>query len=195
MRRILYVMFELGTAGVFLIPVFWLLNHFVFKNGRRTAAYLVLALYISAVWVLVGMPNAGYLRLELNLQLIPLVPMLTDLKNTILNLALFVPLGILLPILWKPFRDPKKTLGFGFGVSLLIELAQIFTFRATDINDLIANTLGTLLGWVIGSFTVKKTNRRPIGKTKDMMPVLVSTIAVMFFLYPLLAEKAFLLLF
>ena len=195
MRRILYVMFELGTAGVFLIPVFWLLNHFAFKNSRRTAAYLVLALYISAVWVLVGMPNAAYLRFERTLQLIPLVPMLTDLKNTFLNIALFVPLGILLPILWKPFRDPKKALGFGFGASLLIELAQIFTLRTTDINDLIANTLGTLLGWVIGSFSVKKANLSPIGKTKDMIPVLVSTIAVMFFLYPLLAEKAFLLLF
>lgn len=41
--------------------------------------------------------------------------------NVLLNIALFVPLGVLLPLLWKPFRKWYAALGAGFGVSLLID--------------------------------------------------------------------------
>ena len=37
--------------------------------------------------------------------------------NVLLNIALFVPLGVLLPLLWKPFRKWYAALGAGFGVS------------------------------------------------------------------------------
>ena len=68
--------------------------------------------------------------------------------NVLLNIALFVPLGFLLPLLWKPFRKWYAALGAGFGVSLLIELAQFFTGRGMcDVDDLFTNTLGAMLGW------------------------------------------------
>lgn len=195
MRTILYALFEAATAGVFLIPCFLLLNKLRFRDFKATAAYLLLALYVSAVWALVGMPNVLYLRFELNFQLIPLLPMLSDLKNTVLNVALFVPLGCLLPVLWKKFRKMGSALAFCFGASLFIELAQVFTYRATDINDLISNTLGGLLGWAAGYWLVSKTDRKPLGKNRDISTVFACTLAVLFFLYPLLAEKAFLLVF
>lgn len=68
--------------------------------------------------------------------------------NVLLNIALFVPLGVLLPLLWKPFRKWYAALGAGFGVSLLIELAQLLTARGMcDVDDLFTNTLGAMLGW------------------------------------------------
>ncbi len=68
--------------------------------------------------------------------------------NVLLNIALFVPLGVLLPLLWKPFRKWYAALGAGFGVSLLIELAQLFTGSGMcDVDDLFTNTLGAMLGW------------------------------------------------
>ena len=68
--------------------------------------------------------------------------------NVLLNIALFVPLGFLLPLLAKPFRKWYAALGAGFGVSLLIELAQFFTGRGMcDVDDLFTNTLGAMLGW------------------------------------------------
>ena len=194
MRRILYVLFEMATAGVFLLPVFLLLNRCFFRNTKRTFSYLPLALYISAVWVLVGMPNVSYLRFDLNLQLIPIIPMLSDFSNTLLNIALFVPLGFLLPVLWKKFRKFGNTLSFCFGASLFIELAQIFTYRATDINDLIANTLGGVLGYLLGRWAAKAFSAPP-GRSKDLIPVFSVTVAVLFFLYPLLAEKLWLMIF
>lgn len=42
----------------------------------------------------------------------------------------------------------KKTVLFGLWFSLAIEISQMFTlYRATDSSDLIANVLGTALGW------------------------------------------------
>lgn len=68
--------------------------------------------------------------------------------NVLLNIALFVPLGFLLPLLAKPFRKWYAALCAGFGVSLLIELAQLFTGRGMcDVDDLFTNTLGAMLGW------------------------------------------------
>ena len=68
--------------------------------------------------------------------------------NVLLNIALFVPLGFLLPLLSKPFRKWYAALGAGFGVSLLIELSQFFTGRGMcDVDDLFTNTLGAMLGW------------------------------------------------
>ena len=195
MQRILYVLFEVATAGIFLVPCFLLLDRFRFRNPKRTAVYLILALYISAVWVLVGMPNACYLRFDLSLQLIPFLPMLSDLKNTVLNVALFVPLGFLLPVLWKKYRNTAKALTFCFGVSLFIEVSQIFTYRATDVNDLIANSFGGFLGFLLGRIFVKAASAAPLGKRKDLVPVFAVTLTVLFFLYPLLAEKLWLLLF
>ena len=75
--------------------------------------------------------------------------------NVLLNIALFVPLGVLLPLLWKPFRKWYAALGAGFGVSLLIELAQLFTGSGMcDVDDLFTNTLGAMLGWCAAMFVL-----------------------------------------
>lgn len=75
--------------------------------------------------------------------------------NVLLNIALFVPLGFLLPLLSKPFRKWYAALGAGFGVSLLIELSQFFTGRGMcDVDDLFTNTLGAMLGWCAAMFVL-----------------------------------------
>ena len=65
---------------------------------------LPLTLELSAVFVLVGIPNVTYFRPEVNLNLTPFKGMMQDLKHGILNVILFVPLGFLLPVLWQNFR-------------------------------------------------------------------------------------------
>jgi glycopeptide antibiotics resistance protein len=60
-----------------------------------------------------------------------------------------VPLGFLLPLLWKRFEKMRLTLLFGFLLSLAIEIAQLLTHRATDIDDILMNTLGTIIGYYL----------------------------------------------
>lgn len=72
-----------------------------------------------------------------------------------LNIVMFLPLGIVTPCIWKKCESVRYTVRLGFAVSLLIECSQIFNGRATDIDDLIANTSGACLGYVIWFITRK----------------------------------------
>lgn len=67
----------------------------------------------------------------------------------ILNIVLFIPLGFLCPIISKSYQCIKNIFLIGCGLSLSIELVQLFTlYRATDIDDLITNVAGTLTGYL-----------------------------------------------
>lgn len=184
---------EVMASAAFLVPAFFILNHFVFRNRKKSMIYCLFSLYLAAVYALVGMPNVTYIRFELAGNLIPFAGMFAGLKTTLLNVLLFIPLGFLLPVLWDRFRDCKKTLILGFGMSLTIELLQIFTLRATDINDLITNTLGTFLGFVIADVLMKTVPaaRNMLEETKEseLYTVYTLTFAVMFFLQPFLSNR------
>ena len=75
--------------------------------------------------------------------------MINDFSNACLNVLLFVPFGFFLPVLWKEFRNAKKVFIAGFAMTSFIEIAQIFTGRTTDINDIITNIAVTLIGYLI----------------------------------------------
>lgn len=68
--------------------------------------------------------------------------------NVLLNVALFVPLGVLLPWIHKLFRKWYVMLGSGLAFTLAIELFQNITNRGLfDVDDLFANTLGAVFGY------------------------------------------------
>lgn len=72
------------------------------------------------------------------------------LLNIVGNTTMFIPLGIVWPSVFKKLDTPTKVLLAGFGVSLTIEIAQLFFVdRVTDIDDLILNFLGYLIGYLI----------------------------------------------
>ncbi len=70
--------------------------------------------------------------------------------NVLLNIAMFMPLGFLLPLLGKKFRKWYLTIPAGFGMSLAIELLQLAIGRGIcDVDDLFANTLGAVIGFFL----------------------------------------------
>ena len=179
---------EAGVAAVVLVPLFLAVNRVYFHNLRRTAGYLIFALYLAAVDTVVGLPCITYIRLDFNYNFVPFLYMFSDCKNSLLNVLLFVPLGFFLPLFWKKFSAFGYTLLFGFCTSLLIELLQIFTFRATDINDLMTNTVGTVLGYLLARVVLKLfPGTEPSARTKDVFLVCGMTFGVMFFVQPFLA--------
>lgn len=65
------------------------------------------------------------------------------------NVALFVPLGLALPFVCKKLSLLKATL-IGFSISFLIEFLQCFIDnRDSGIDDLICNTLGTVISYLL----------------------------------------------
>lgn len=93
------------------------------------------------------------------------------LLNLIGNTAMFLPLGIVWPAVFKELDRPWKVMAAGAGFSLCIELLQLpFYDRATDIDDLILNTLGFAAGYgiyLLTCFFVKKSRRKKPGTTPD----------------------------
>lgn len=76
------------------------------------------------------------------------------------NVALFVPLGV---VLRKAYgRGPFAVIAVGLGVSLALEVVQYSgnlgvypcPYRIADVDDLISNTTGSLLGWMIAPVAV-----------------------------------------
>ena len=72
------------------------------------------------------------------------------LLNLIGNTTMFIPLGIVWPAVFRQLNKPWKVIAAGVGVSLTIEILQLpFYGRATDIDDLILNSAGFLVGYGI----------------------------------------------
>ena len=72
------------------------------------------------------------------------------LLNLIGNFALFIPTGIVTPLIYKRINTLKKVILTGFLISLTIEIIQLpFAVRASDVDDLILNTAGCLTGYGI----------------------------------------------
>lgn len=75
-------------------------------------------------------------------------------KEAILNLvgntAMFIPLGIVWPYVYKDLNTSAKVIAAGVGFSLLIEIVQLpFYDRVSDIDDVILNSLGFVIGYGI----------------------------------------------
>ena len=189
----LYKLIEILISAVILIPFFVVLNKVRFHNTKKSVLYFIFAVYLSAVYLFVGMPTLQFMRFELSLTLLPFVPMLADIKNTILNIFLFIPLGIMLPFLWRRYNRLTDTLIFGVGMSLSIEVLQILTYRATDINDIIANTLGVVLGFFVfrGISCIIPAVRKFAKKKNEVHVIILSVFVAMFFIQPYLATLIF----
>lgn len=66
-----------------------------------------------------------------------------------------MPFGFLLPTLWEKYRKLLPTIFHGLIFSFLIEISKLFTHRISDITDLIMNTIGAFLGWLLFSLLSK----------------------------------------
>jgi hypothetical protein len=67
------------------------------------------------------------------------------------NLVLLMPLGVLLPVLFNRFRGPLRILLVVGLVSLCIETVQgtMIAGRAFDADDVILNTVGAVLAYLL----------------------------------------------
>lgn len=147
MVRLLTIGIGAISTILVLLPVMLILRYTVFRkhSTKKTLLVFLYAMYLSAVFTVVGIPAINQLMVHMECNLIPFLYSFNI--SSVLNVILFVPLGFLLPMIWSSYRSFKKTLLSGLGLSLVIEILQIFTFRLTDVDDLITNTLGTILGY------------------------------------------------
>ena len=182
----------LWSAALILMLV--LVAHISGHRPTKAQAFwkLVLALYLAAVYNVAGAPELPYIFPRLNVNLIPLWDITSGVRayliNSGLNILLFVPLGFILPLLWKEFRSWKAMGITGFLASLGIELAQLLNYRISDVDDLIMNTLGALLGYALLTLLSRRKKTLLIQEAADgrkmFLAILGVVILVMFALRP-----------
>ena len=89
------------------------------------------------------------------MNLIPLITLTPqDLKTSLLNILLLIPFGFGLPFITN--YHMKKVVVIGALFSIVIEFLQLITgyvakitFRIADINDVIFNTVGVTIGYIL----------------------------------------------
>ncbi|WP_033289962.1 VanZ family protein [Amycolatopsis jejuensis] len=156
-----------------------------------TAAVVFYACMALAV-VFLPLPGPNGRRLEQTVQLQPF-QWITDIHSELvkhglsmtewfssqtfqqaaMNVLLFVPLGFFARTLWR--RGLVGALAIGGLVSLAVEITQLtanfgtapFVYRIFDVDDLMTNTFGAGLGWLIGALLLAL---RPVTSTLDVQP-------------------------
>ena len=66
------------------------------------------------------------------------------------NIIMFIPFGLLAPMVFKWMRNVGFCVLIGFLCSCGIEISQLITQRGyCQLDDVVTNTVGMLVGWVI----------------------------------------------
>ncbi|MCD8160357.1 MAG: VanZ family protein [Clostridiales bacterium] len=160
----LFVSYLVGLASQTIFPT-WLIANY---EGEPYFYF-----YLRGVGVHLIRSSSGGIRVECsfngcglldNVNLIPLKTILSQLSgqipvngdevvetsilNLLGNVLLFSPIGFFLPMLWAKYKSPKQVLWTGLRITLAVEILQYIIGRSTDIDDVILNTLGVMLGYL-----------------------------------------------
>lgn len=199
LMRLLSIGIDCVSSAIFVIPALAILQCTIYRKWefKPFCVKLIFAFYAIAMFSVVGVPAIGTFQMDFGLNLIPFIDIVNSpfayMKNTILNIILFIPMGFFVPAVWKNFRSFKTMFFMGLAVSLGIELLQIFTFRLTDIDDLITNTAGTVLGYEISRrfsfpFSLKSVDSKGILVRYEPVLILAVTLLVSMFLKPMVSD-------
>ena len=179
-------MFEISFLTIELVfTLIWLLVRIaVWSRQRRIdwkreAVLLLMYINLAVIIRFVFFPKAlinGHVQplvfepaavFPLRVNFIPFVHLFeyVSLRDTIWNIvgnmAMFIPSGIVLPIIYKKLDSFGKVIAAGAFISLCIEILQLpFASRASDIDDLILNTFGVAIGY--GIYAIMKLKNQPV---------------------------------
>lgn len=114
--------------------------------------YLCMVFYFTLMPILASIPNL-YLYPRGTVNLSPFIDIVEGHLNAEteiwLNILMMIPFGFLYPLISQ--RSSMSIISAGFITSLTIECIQPFLnpYRAADITDLITNTIGTVIGYIL----------------------------------------------
>ena len=74
------------------------------------------------------------------------------------NIAMFLPMGFLLPELWAKYRNFRRCVGAVALIMTCVELTQLFTLRGfCEVDDVMLNVLGGAIGFGIWTICNRKS--------------------------------------
>ena len=141
------------SGYVFMVPVLIFYFLYLKKSKRKQSSFHIFAVflfyyYLFGILTVTGIGYTSKMSFRPKISLVPFLDMISGPIDTMLNVVLFVPLGVFLPLLYKKYSHIKTVALTGFLFSLSIEIFQMFGWGSTDINDLITNTAGVCVGYL-----------------------------------------------
>jgi len=96
-------------------------------------------------------------------------------QQAMLNVALFVPLGMFLRLVWR--KGLRSTVKTGALVSFTVEITQLtanfgtapMVYRVFDVDDLLTNTAGAFLGWLLAAAVLRRNRKDALADTRRML--------------------------
>lgn len=143
---------------ILIILLSLLIVFFVSKTIKIKILQAVAAvLFITVVLIILTLTVFGRIPGERQMQIIPfwsygeiLCGNRYVLKQVILNIVLFVPIGIVLPFLLNKKVSLEIALVYGVVFSSIIEVLQLVTCRGLcEFDDIFHNSLGCMIGCMI----------------------------------------------
>lgn len=138
----------LALIGVTLFPIN--INNNIVNNN-----YILRINYIPFLSIVLYLCNINTLPISLSFR----IAFLT--KNIIGNILLLLPLSFFIPMLYPKINGLKTYFFIGLIASLSIESLQLLEnilgigFRYVDIDDVIFNTFGVVIGYMLKNICIK----------------------------------------
>ena len=150
-RTIHFIPMSIGiTLAFFLIQKF---QRKEMKLSKGLSVFLF-SLYLFTFIKLVGI-STNFLtlkELEMGYYMKPNFIPFSDFsfRMFFLNILLFLPMGFFVPLVFQNLKwNIKNITLLGFILSAIVETIQLLQGRDADINDLIMNTIGMFLGFIV----------------------------------------------
>lgn len=153
-----------GCVFFIYLGCLWL---FVWKGGieKRLTAFVsrfLLGEYLITLFSITVSPMYGFSfpKLSGTLNVVPFRVLSTVVNNPMNffgNVLLFIPLGVIIVFLSKKYWRVSALL-IGPCLSILIEVIQLFNIRGTDVDDVILNSIGYVIGWLFGVILIQTSS-------------------------------------
>ncbi len=160
---------------------------YLIKNNRhftfyKELFYLVTIIYVLALFQIVTredvvswstnnfIPFREIFRYKLGSRLF--------VKNVIGNIILFVPFGFFASF-YLENKKPKLTIFMSIVASLTIEFVQMSIGRVFDVDDIILNTLGGIIGFYLYYYLVDISKKLPKIFTSEVVLNIISIILLL----------------
>lgn len=160
--------FLIGFIGMICLAILFLPIYFLLRKRislSRQIVYFLLVVCILVIsfatfleWIIICLLDGREIfAIERSLNLIPfnfitetwLMSARKQITQIIANIIMFLPMGFIFPIAFAKIRKLWSTTICMMLFSFLIEFIQYFIGRSADIDDLMLNTLGGILGYGI----------------------------------------------
>jgi Glycopeptide antibiotics resistance protein len=171
---ILYALFEIVLVILLSSPIVVVTFKRRYKDLQKLGAVLLVLYIVYAAkyfFFPIGIDRDVFHARGLGINIIPIVDLIRDFQTVSLrvfmfqvfgNIVSFMPLAFLLAIIYPKYRIARKNMLLCFIISMSIEIIQLLiniitqiANRGVEINDIILNTLGSIVGFLLYVFSEK----------------------------------------